>query len=322
MKIILLGIKNNGTLHIGHLLSIINPAIKFLKKNNKYILLILIADLHTITNFDKVTYNKDKNKKNIFKIISIILSLNIDRNKILFYRQSKIKNILNIFWFLNNLYKVNRLKLTHKYKSSSNINIGEFIYPILMTADIISLNTKYIFIGIDQKQHLEIANILIKKINIKLNNNYNFYIPKFFINKKYNKIIGINGKKMSKSYKNTITPFTFKIRIKKKILKIPTSNKSLQNINIKNNYLYILYKYLFKKNINIFLNKCKNIKYNFFKIKKIIYKKILKKYNNKRKKYFYYMNNIKILNNILLKNEIIVNKIINKNFNIIKNIFI
>ncbi|WXB47401.1 MAG: tryptophan--tRNA ligase [Candidatus Shikimatogenerans sp. Tmey] len=322
MKIILLGIKNNGSLHIGHLLSIIYPAIKFLKHNKKYILLILIADLHSLTYVNNISYNKNKYNNNIYKILSIFLSLEINTKKVLIYKQSDIKYILKIFWYLCNLYKLNRLKLTHVYKKYlNNINLGEFIYPILMTSDIISLNVKYVFIGNDQKQHSEISKYLIKKINIKLLN-VKFNIPKFIINNKYGKILGLDYRKMSKSYKNTINIFDKKENIKKKIFKIKTNSKKLQNINIKKIYIYNIYKYLFKNNKNKFLNKCKDINYNFYKIKKFVYKKILKKYKNERLRFFYYLKKKKLMKNLLLKNKYIINKIIYKNFNIINKIFI
>ncbi|XBT18681.1 MAG: tryptophan--tRNA ligase [Candidatus Shikimatogenerans sp. Tcar] len=321
MKIILLGIKNNGSLHIGHLLSIIYPSINFLKNNKKYILLILIADLHVLTYINNIDYNKKKYNNYIYKILSIFLSLEINIKKVLIYKQSDIKYILKIFWYLCNLYKFNRLKLTHIYKKYlNNINIGEFIYPILMASDIISLNVKYIFIGKDQKQHLEISKYLIKKINIKLLN-YKFNIPKSFINKKFNKVLGLDFKKMSKSNKNTINIFSNKKKIKNKIFKIKTSSKKLQNINIKKIYIYYIYKYLFKNNKKKFLKQCKNYKYNFYKIKKNIYKKILKVYKNERLRYFYYYKKKKLLKNILLKNKYIINKIVYKNYNIINNIF-
>ncbi|XBT18179.1 MAG: tryptophan--tRNA ligase [Candidatus Shikimatogenerans sp. Tser] len=322
MKLVLLGIKNNGTIHIGHLFSIIYPAIKFIKKNKKYILLVLIADLHNLTYFNKKNYNKKKYKENIYKILSIFLSFEINLKKIFFYKQSDTKKLLDIFWFLNNLYKFNRLKLAHRYKSTYNINIGEFIYPILMASDIISLNIKYVFIGNDQKQNLEITKILIKALNNKIINNKKFYIPKFLINKKFNKVIGIDGRKMSKSYKNTINVFDKKNKIKRKIFKIKTNSNKIQNIkDLKKLYIYKLYKYFFNKKINILFYNKKNI-YNFYKIKNILYNKILNKFKFKRQKYFFYLKNKKILKNILKKDILFINKIILKNYLIIKKIFL
>ncbi|XCC45304.1 MAG: tryptophan--tRNA ligase [Candidatus Shikimatogenerans sp. Ttur] len=316
MDVILLGIKNNNFIHLGHLLGVILPSIKLIKKSKKYLLFILIANLHSLSSSYK------NNNQYIYKIISVILSFNINFKKILIYKQSDIIEILEIFWYFNCIYSLKRLKLLHTFKKYKfNMNISSFIYPILMSVDIIIVNAKYVFIGKDQIQHIEICNILINKINIF--NKYNKYIfnnVKYIISKKYNKILGNNFKKMSKSYSNNSCNIFEKKKIKNFLFKIKTSNLSIQSINIKKNYLFILYKYFFKKkDIIYFLNKCKNNKYNFYKAKLDLYNKILNKYKKNIKKYIFFLNNKFILKNILLKSKYIIKKIIKKYINIIKN---
>ncbi|XBT18904.1 MAG: hypothetical protein ABPD24_00330 [Candidatus Shikimatogenerans sp. AspAUS03] len=318
MEILLLGIKNNNNIHLGHFLGIIKPALKMLLINNNLLLIILIADYHTLTNINLLYYNKYKYINYLYKIIAIILSFNISLKRIFFYKQSNINDILEIFWYFSSLYTINRLKLSHLFKKYKlNLKINAFLYPILMSSDIVALNSNYVFIGKDQIQHLEICKVLIKKINIF--SKYKFIIPKIQYKKKYYNFKDQYNKKMSKKNNNIFSIYLKKDIIYKKILKIKTSNECLNKYNIKKNYIYMLYKILLKqKNIKKKLYKNNN----FLKIKNDLYKRIINKYIFLRKKYFFYLQHKYILKNLLYKNKFLIKKIILKNIYWFKYIFI
>ncbi|WGH26055.1 MAG: tryptophan--tRNA ligase [Candidatus Shikimatogenerans bostrichidophilus] len=324
-KKIMTGIKSTGIPHIGNILSVIIPIKKIIKEKKKKKFFILIADLHSITNYK----NNIILKNNIYKTAAVLLSfLNIKKYKNIFiYRQSNIKQINELFWFLNCFYSFNRIKLSHVYKDyikkKKKINIGMINYPILMAADILLYKINKIIIGKDQIQHIEITRKIAKIINKKIRKKL-FIIPKYII--KYNNIIpGIDGKKMSKSNNNIINIFENKNILEKQIMNIKTNNESIYSMSynkIKNTILFKIYKIIINNNKEELINikeKIKNKKIGFFTIKKMLYKYILFFYSKQRKKFLFFINNKNIINKILNKKLNKLIKIAKKNIFIIKN---
>ncbi|WGH27598.1 MAG: tryptophan--tRNA ligase [Candidatus Shikimatogenerans bostrichidophilus] len=322
----MVGIKSTGNPHIGNIYSVIIPTILYIKNNinKKKKFFIFLADLHSIINYN----NKLIFKKNIYKIASTWLSfLNIKKYKnIFFYRQSDIKEINELFWILSCFYPINRVKLFHflKKKKINNLNLGLINYPILMASDILLFNINKVIIGKDQKQHIEITRKIANILNLKFKKKI-FSLPKekIFLKKI---IIGIDGKKMSKSKNNIINILDNKYILEKQIMNIKTINKPLKLITykeIKKTILYKIYKIitLFKKEEFINLKqKIKNKKIGFYNIKKNLYNFILNFYSKERKKYIFYLNNKKIINNFLYKNYKIIKKNVKKKILNIKKI--
>ncbi|BDT61554.1 MAG: hypothetical protein RDO_0820 [Flavobacteriales endosymbiont of Rhyzopertha dominica] len=296
------GIKTTGTPHIANILSVINPTILYINKYKKKKFFILIADLHSITNYN----NKNILINNIYNTISVWLSFlnfNFKKNNIYFYRQSDIKEITELFWYLNCFFPFNRLKLSHVFKNNknNNINTGIINYPILMASDILLYDINYVIIGKDQIQHIEFTRKIAKIINSKINSNL-FKLPNYKII--YNKIIpGIDGNKMSKSNNNIINIFENKTILENQIMNIKTNNKFISYNNFKSTILYKLYKIITNKEEIIYLKeKIKNNKIGYYNIKKKLYNYILKFYSKERKKFNYYINNINIIKKILYIN--------------------
>ncbi|MDH3003825.1 MAG: tryptophan--tRNA ligase [Candidatus Shikimatogenerans sp. JK-2022] len=312
-------IKTTGIPHLGNILSIIKPILKIINNNikNKKIF-IFIADLHAITNYQ----NNKLLVNNIYKNAAVWLSfINIINNKdLIFYRQSDIKEITQLFWIINCFYPFNRLKLSHVYKIKKKINNGVFNYPILMASDILLYNINKVIIGKDQIQHIEITRKIAKIINYKLNKKL-FTLPKYYL--KYKFIIpGIDGQKMSKSNNNIINIFDNIYNLEKQIMNIITINKSINNLSykdIKKTILFKIYNLIANKEQIINLKeKIKNNKISFYKIKKLLINIILKNFKNERIKYIYYLNNKNIINNILYKGYKKSKKIAKNNFSLIK----
>lgn len=321
-KIILTGIQNTDTPHIGNIFGMILPIIKINNNNHNNKILIFIADLHALTQI------KDKKilKINTYKIIAIFLSLGLKVNKNTFiYRQSKIQAITELNWYLNCFYPYNRLKLAHAFKDKKkrlqDLNIGIFTYPILMASDILLFNASEIIIGKDQLQHIEITRKIAKKINHLFNNI--FTLPKGVISNKSMLIKGTDGSKMSKSKKNLINIFASKKELKNQIMKIKTNNLNDKNKkHIHNNILLQLYKLIANKqetkNVE---NKLFNETCNYKKTKEKLYKIIINKFNKVRYKFKNLIKNKKKINNILIKCEKRIIKLSKKNIKKIRKLF-
>ena len=214
------------------------------------------------------------------------------------------------------------LKNSHAFKKQQQqlhkINLGIFTYPILMTSDILLYNAKIIPVGKDQLQHLEIAKSIVKKFNKKYGKTFNLPIAK--LNKNSKIILGIDGKKMSKSYNNTIDIFTKNKNIKKKIMNIKTNNASIKKPKNPNKCnVFKIYKTLSNK-IKIKEMYIKYIKgnYKYSESKNMLYNLILKKFYKERKLFLEYKKNIKIIEKKLEIGEKIAKKIAKNNIKIIK----
>ncbi|WGH25146.1 MAG: tryptophan--tRNA ligase [Candidatus Shikimatogenerans bostrichidophilus] len=318
------GIQSNGIPHIGNIINIILPTISYINNNNNknIFFFIMIADLHSLTNYSYPVILK----KNIYINAAVWLSFNIKYNykNVYFYRQSDIKEINELFWYLNCFYPFNRLKLSHCIKKNNTTNktynTGIMNYPILMASDILLYDIDKVIIGIDQKQHIEITRKIANIINKKINKNI-FNIPKSLIIKK--KIIpGIDGVKMSKSLNNIINIFENKDILEKQVMSIKTTNKSIYNISykeIKNTVLLKIYKLITNKDeYKYIIEKIKNFNIGFYNIKKKLFNYILYRFSKERKKFIYYLNKKKLIKKILLKGFVKSKVYANKKINFIK----
>lgn len=227
---ILTGIKPTGIPHLGNYFGAIKPAIEMSKDSN-YDCLYFIADYHALN----IIKNKDDFKKYTYVIAATWLACGLDPNKIMFYRQSDLPEVFELNWIISNVTAKGLLNRAHAYKAcveknieSGNdpdygVNMGLYNYPVLMAADILIMNSNKVPIGQDQKQHLEIA----RDIAIAFNNTYGhcFTLPQDYITENLGTLPGLDGRKMSKSYGNTITLFDDESILKKQINKIVTDSK-------------------------------------------------------------------------------------------------
>ena len=158
MDRIITGIKPTGILHIGNYFGAIKP---LLKMSEDYETLFFIADYHAL-NYIK---NADELKDYSLKLAASYLACGLDPEKIIFFRQSDIPEVYELNWILCNVAPKGLLNRAHAYKAmveeniekgidkDSGVNMGLYNYPILMAADILLYNTKYVPVGLDQKQH-------------------------------------------------------------------------------------------------------------------------------------------------------------------------
>ncbi|MBO4412392.1 MAG: tryptophan--tRNA ligase [Clostridia bacterium] len=228
-EIVLTGIKPTGIPHIGNYFGAIAPGIELAKKYENA--MFFLADYHAL--------NTIKDPK-LFKEYSNVLAATwlacgIDETNAVFYRQSDIPEIFELNWIISNVTSKGLLNRAHAYKAAVQnnlengqdadfgINMGLYNYPVLMAADILVMNSKLVPVGLDQKQHVEIA----RDIASAFNSTYGkcFEVPEPLISESFGTLVGLDGRKMSKSYNNTIVLFSDENTLKKQINKIVTDSK-------------------------------------------------------------------------------------------------
>ena len=230
MKRVLTGIKPTGYAHIGNYFGAIKPAIE-LSKNPDYECYYFIADYHALTTLN----NKQEMQEYFYNIACTWLACGLDPNKVVFYRQSDIKEDFELNWILCNVTPKGLMNRAHAYKAcvekneslgvdrDDGVNMGLYNYPILMAADILLFDTDYVPVGLDQKQHIEIARDIAHNFNGKYGKALKE--PMEYIDEDNNTLVGLDGRKMSKSYNNTIILFTDENALKKSIMRVVTDSR-------------------------------------------------------------------------------------------------
>lgn len=226
----LTGIKPTGDAHLGNWLGAIKPALALASKYDTF---YFIADYHAL-NF---MHDPADLAKNTHSIAAAYLALGLDPDRSVFYRQSDIPEILELAWILACFTPKGLMNRAHSYKdavakneeakrdSDAEINMGLFSYPVLMAADILMFRANIVPVGQDQKQHLEIA----RDIAAAFNHNYGsdlFVLPEPRIDDEVKVILGLDGRKMSKSYDNTIPLFLDEKPLQKRINQIVTNSQA------------------------------------------------------------------------------------------------
>lgn len=221
-KRILSGAQPSGLLHIGNYFGMIRRMIDFQDSSD---LFCFIANYHSLTSIS----NKEELEKNTFNAFSDLLALGLDSKKSTIWIQSHVPTVTELTWILSNFTSVGLMQRSTSYKdkvaNGLSPNMGLFSYPVLMASDILAFQSDIVPVGKDQKQHLEMT----RDIAIKFNNTHGevFTIPEIDIDENNEIIFGIDGKKMSKSYNNTIPIFGNEDYIKNQIMNIITDSAGL-----------------------------------------------------------------------------------------------
>ena len=209
---VLSGIQPSGSLHLGNYFGMMSRMIKYQSQNE---LFCFIANYHALTTLP----DSNSLSSNTFNAACDFLALGLDPEKSIFWVQSDVPEVAELTWILSSQVGVGLMDRATSYKDKISQglkpNMGLYSYPILMAADILLFDTEIVPVGKDQKQHLEMA----RDIAIKFNNSYDdtLIIPEPDIDEGTKLIPGIDGRKMSKSYNNTIPIFDSEKNIRKKI---------------------------------------------------------------------------------------------------------
>ncbi len=225
---ILTGITTTGTPHLGNYVGAIRPAI-LASQSEQMESFYFLADFHALIK----CHDPDMVHKSTSEIAATWLALGLDTDKAFFYRQSDVPEIPELCWLLTCMAAKGLMNRAHAYKTSVDANreanqdddyaitMGLYSYPILMAADILMFNAHKIPVGRDQIQHIEMA----RDIAARFNHYYgeHFVLPEAQIDENVSILQGLDGRKMSKSYGNTIPLFLPEKQLKKSINKILTN---------------------------------------------------------------------------------------------------
>jgi len=229
-NIVLTGITTTGTPHLGNYAGAIRPAIEASKDDNVRPFYFM-ADYHALIKCQE----PERVRRSSLEIAATWLALGLDTSNAVFYRQSDIPEIPELSWMLSCVTAKGLMNRAHAYKAAvaeneentgtdpdKGINMGLFSYPVLMAADMLMFNANKVPVGKDQIQHIEMA----RDIATRFNHIYgeHFSIPEAVVDENSATILGLDGRKMSKSYNNTIPLFEAEKKFKKLINKIKTNS--------------------------------------------------------------------------------------------------
>lgn len=223
-KTILSGIQPSGKLHIGNYFGAMRQHIAMQEKGDAF---YFLANYHSLTSVS----SGEELSKNTMDVVLDYLALGLDPEKCTFFAQSDVPQTTELAWILGTLTPVSLMEKGVAYKdkvaNGLNPNIGLFTYPILQAADILIYHSDVVPVGEDQKQNIEIC----RDLAAKLNNAYGadlLNIPEEHIVKSVAIVPGTDGRKMSKSYGNTIDIFDEGKALKKKVMSIETDSTPLE----------------------------------------------------------------------------------------------
>lgn len=292
MKRLLTGLQPTGVITLGNYIGSIKQMVK---EQGKYESFIFVADMHAIT-----VPNSNLNlKENTRSLIALYLACGIDPKKNTIFVQSQNEYHANLSWVLECNSYFGELSRMHQFKEKSknkeNFTAGLFTYPVLMASDILIYDTDYVPVGIDQKQHVELA----RDIAIRFNNKYGdtFKVPEPVISSTGTKIMDLitPTKKMSKSSDNqngVIRLLDDPEIIRKKIMKATTDSESIVRFDEENkpgiSNLINIYSALTNKSIDEIENEFKDANYGTFK--KCVCDVVIEELSKIREKYFEYLN--------------------------------
>ncbi|MDG2018895.1 MAG: tryptophan--tRNA ligase [Porticoccaceae bacterium] len=227
-KRVLTGITTSGTPHLGNYVGAIRPAIEA-SRDQSVESFFFLADYHALIKCQ----DPEAVHQSSLEIAAAWLALGLDPEQVVFYRQSDIPEIPEMNWYLTCMTAKGLMNRAHAYKASVQANqeagedddlaitMGLFSYPTLMAADILMFNASDIPVGRDQIQHVEMARDIAQRFNHHYGEH--FVLPTAKVDDNVAVLQGLDGRKMSKSYNNTIPLFLTEKKLKKHINKIKTN---------------------------------------------------------------------------------------------------
>lgn len=228
--IVLTGITTTGTPHLGNYVGAIRPAIEASRKTDNESFYFL-ANYHAIIS----CHDPARIKQSSREVAATWLALGLDTDNAFFYRQSDIPEIMELTWILTCMTAKGLMNRAHAYKAAvaaneadndkdpdKGITMGLYSYPVLMAADILMFRASKIPVGKDQIQHVEMA----RDIAARFNHHFGelFVLPEAQVGEDVAVLSGLDGRKMSKSYNNTIPLFIPEKQLRKLIMKIKTNS--------------------------------------------------------------------------------------------------
>jgi tryptophanyl-tRNA synthetase len=221
---ILTGLQPSGKLHVGNYFGAIEPAVRLQELGEAF---YFIADYHAMTS----SQDPAALRENVRELAVDFLACGLDPERAVFFRQSAVPEVNELAWILSTVCPMSLLAKCHSYKDKIAQGIAPnhalFAYPVLMAADILLYDSNQVPVGKDQKQHLEVTRDIAGKLN-EIFGDATAVIPDPIICDDTAVVVGLDGRKMSKSYGNTLPIFGEEKPLKKLIMKITTDSSPVE----------------------------------------------------------------------------------------------
>ncbi|MBI2004720.1 tryptophan--tRNA ligase [Patescibacteria group bacterium] len=221
------GLQPSGQLHLGNYFGALKP---FADTYQEYESFLMVADYHSLTSLK----NPTELRANVVEVVRAYLALGVEPSKAVIFKQSDVQEHTELAWIFETLVTVPFLMQAHAYKDKVAKGIeptaGLFNYPMLMAADILLYDTDVVPVGGDQRQHVEYAREAANKFNLSFGQTFTEPTEKILENVAI--VPGVDGQKMSKSYKNTIPLFGFKEEITAAVMSIVTDSSGERPENV------------------------------------------------------------------------------------------
>lgn len=223
---ILSGIQPSGRLHIGNYFGMMEPSIRLQNEGEAF---YFIADYHALTS----THDASALRGHVTDLAMDFLACGLDPKKATFWRQSDVPEVTELSWILSCVTPMGLLERCVSYKDKTSQGVspshGLFAYPVLQAADILLFDSKVVPVGRDQKQHLEVTRDIAQKFNDRYGSDL-LVIPDARIREETATVAGLDGRKMSKSYDNTINIFEeSEKKLRQKVMKIVTDSAAVED---------------------------------------------------------------------------------------------
>lgn len=226
-KTLLTGIQPSGQPHIGNYFAAMKQVVDLQSDYKAY---AMIVDYHALNSVQ----DPKELSANILSVALDYLAIGLDPEKCILFKQSDLPEHTELAWVFNNLVSMPYLMRAHAFKDAEaknhELNVAKFDYPVLMAADILLYDTDIVPVGADQKQHIEITRDIAEKFNSRYGDT--FKLPEELIKKEVAIVPGLDGQKMSKSYKNTIPLFSTDEEIDKLVMSIVTDSSGERPANV------------------------------------------------------------------------------------------
>ncbi|WAW87455.1 tryptophan--tRNA ligase [Xanthomonas citri pv. malvacearum] len=229
---VLTGITTSGTPHLGNYVGAIRPAIQASAGADAESFYFL-ADLHSLIK----AQDPARTQRSTLEIAATWLACGLDPDKVWFYRQSDVPETTELMWLLTCVAGKGILNRAHAYKAAvdrnradgededAGVTAGLFMYPVLMADDILIFNAHQVPVGRDQIQHIEMARDFAQRFNHVYGRDF-FTLPEAVIDEQVSTLPGLDGRKMSKSYGNTIPLFAPREELRKLVFSILTDSRA------------------------------------------------------------------------------------------------
>ena len=221
---ILTGLQPSGKLHVGNYFGAMQPAVSLQDQGEAF---YFIADYHAMTSAS----DPEALRANVRELAVDFLACGLDPSRAVFFRQSAVPEVNELAWILSTVCPMGLLSKCHSYKDKTAQGIAPnhalFAYPVLMAADILLYDSNQVPVGKDQKQHLEVT----RDLAVKLNETYGegtVVLPDAIIREDTAVVVGLDGRKMSKSYHNTLPIFGDEKPLRKTIMRIVTDSTPVE----------------------------------------------------------------------------------------------